>query len=199
MKYRNIAIEREYGSGGTQIGEAVAKELGIACCGREIYEKVASDLRITVSEAENMEENMTNSFLYSLAMLANAQRGNGTTLSMEQKIHLSMQKEMCEVAEQERCVFIGHCAIEALKNRNDVLRVFIRAGDSSKTNRIVNEYNVLPDMVERTKEKVNRRRRKTFQAYTSKQWENPDSYDLILDSGKLGIENCVSVLVGLLK
>ena len=120
MKYRNIAIEREYGSGGTQIGEAVAKELGISCCGREIYEKVAGDLRIAVSEAENMEENMTNSFLYSLAMLANAQRGNGTTLSMEQRIHLSMQKEMCEIAEHI-CAIQGNSNEKRSMVRNNLI------------------------------------------------------------------------------
>ena len=199
MKYRNIAIEREYGSGGTQIGEAVARELGIACCGREIYEKVAGDLRISIEEAENREENVTNSLLYSLAMLANAQSGIGTTLSLEQKIHLSMQEEMSRIAKNERCVFIGHCAMAALRDRNDVLKVFIRASDNVKTDRIINEYQVAPASVERTKEKINRRRKNTFQAYTSRKWENPDNYDLILDSGKLGIETCVSILVGLMR
>ena len=87
----------------------------------------------------------------------------------------------------------------ALRDRNDVLKVFIRASDNVKTDRIINEYQVAPASVERTKEKINRRRKNTFQAYTSRKWENPDNYDLILDSGKLGIETCVSILVGLMR
>ncbi len=199
MKYRNIAIEREYGCGGTQIGETVAKKLGIACCSREIYEKIAKNLGISISEVERREENMTNSFLYSIVMLASVQNGKESALSLEQKIHLSMQEEMSAMANREKCVFIGHCAMEALKDREDVLKVFIRADDKSKRDRIIKEYGISPELVDKTREKFDRRRKDTFQVYTSKKWDNPDNYDLILDSGKLGIENCVSILVGLLQ
>lgn len=199
MKYRYIAIEREYGCGGTQIGKEAAKELGIACCGSEIYEKIANELGISVEEVEKREENTVNSFLYAVSMLANAQNGNDSTLSVEQKIHLVMQQEIREIANKEKCVFIGHCAIAALKDRKDVLKVFIRADDAAKRERIINDYGISPDNVNQTKEKMDRRRRNTFYSYTARNWEEMDNYDLILDSGKLGIEKCVSILAGLLK
>ncbi len=199
MKYRNIAIEREYGCGGSEIGELAAKELGIMCCGRELYEKTAQDLNISVSEVESREEHLVNSFLYSVAMLGSIQNGKDGMLSVEQKVHLSMHEEMQKMARKGRCVFIGHCAIDALKDRDDVLKVFIRADGAVKRERIINEYGISPEEADRTREKTDKRRRNIFQEYTSKKWENPENYDLILDSGKLGIENCVSILVGLLK
>lgn len=199
MKYHYIAIEREYGCGGTQIGEAVAKELGIACCGREIYEKIADELGISAEEVESREENTVNSFLYAVSMLANAQNGNDSNLSLEQKIHLAMQKEMKEIAAKDKCVFIGHCAMEALKDRKNVLKVFIRADDASRNERIIQEYGISPDKVEQVKTRFDKRRKNTFYSYTAKKWDSPDNYDLILDSGKLGIERCVSILAGLLQ
>lgn len=198
MRYRNIAIEREYGSGGTQIGQEVSKRLGIACCSKEIYEKVADVLGIPVDEVETREESVTNSFLYSIAMLSNVQNGKDSTLSTEQKIHLVMQKQMQEIANRESCVFIGHCAMEALKDRNDVLRVFVRADDASKNQRIVEEYGIAKENAERRREKFDKRRRNAFRFYTTKKWEAADNYDLILDSGKLGVDNCVEILVKLL-
>ena len=197
MKYNYITIEREYGCGGTQIGREVAKRLGIACCDREIYEKIAGKLGMSVAEVEDKEEKTTNSLLYSLAMLVNVQNGKDT-LSAEQRIHLAMQDEMVRIADTGKSVFIGHCAMEALKDRRGVLKVFIRADDESKNQRIVNEYGIETGNVSRIREKVDKRRRNTFYANTMKKWEAPENYDLILDSGKLGVENCVSILAGLL-
>lgn len=198
MKYRNIAIEREYGSGGMEIGQETARRLGIACCSHEIYEKVAEELGIPVSEVESREENSTSSFLYSIAMLTNVQNGKDSTLTTEQKIHLIMQREMQEIANTGKCVYVGHCAIEALKDRTDVLKVFIRADDTSKNQRMIEEYGIAKENVERRREKADKRRRNTFRSYTTKKWDSPDNYDLILDSGKLGVENCISILVGIL-
>lgn len=198
MKYNYITIEREYGCGGTQIGREVAKRLGIACCDREIYEMIAGKLGMSVSQVEEKEEKTTNSLLYSLAMLVNVQNGSNNTLTDEQKIHLAMQDEMIKIADAGKSVFIGHCAMEALKDRKGVLKVFIRADDVSKNERIANEYGITANNIGRIREKTDKRRRNTFYANTMKKWESPDNYDLILDSGKLGIENCVSILVGLL-
>ena len=41
MRYKYITIEREYGSGGTEIARRVAEECGIPCYGKEILEFVA--------------------------------------------------------------------------------------------------------------------------------------------------------------
>ena len=70
MKGRFIAIEREYGSGGTAIARAFAERAGICCYGREILEEVSKEQNISVEQIERYEETVTNSFLYSVYMLA---------------------------------------------------------------------------------------------------------------------------------
>lgn len=75
MRYRLIAIEREYASGGREIGESLARTLGVPCHGRDIAERAAEELGITEAELAEMEDRVTGSILYSLAVFADATAG----------------------------------------------------------------------------------------------------------------------------
>ena len=63
-----ITIGREYGSGGRQIGQEVAKYFGIKCYDKELLEHAANESGICKELFENHDERPTNSFLYSLVM-----------------------------------------------------------------------------------------------------------------------------------
>ena len=63
-----ITIGREYGSGGRQIGQEVAKYFGIKCYDKELLEHAANDSGICKELFEHHDEKPTNSFLYSLVM-----------------------------------------------------------------------------------------------------------------------------------
>ena len=76
MKYNYIAIEREYASGGQEIGTLAAEKLGIPCYGREILEKTAQRENISVDYIEEMEENPQGSFLYSLYKISGMSNGS---------------------------------------------------------------------------------------------------------------------------
>ena len=76
MKYKNITIEREYGSGGTQIARKLAERFGVPCYGREIIEAVANDQNLSTSQIDAYEETVSNSFLYSVYLLSKAQTGD---------------------------------------------------------------------------------------------------------------------------
>ena len=83
MKYQYITIEREFGSGGTRIGELLAKECKMPCYGREILECVARKYDISVEQIEQYEEGVTNSFLYTVFVMSKAQSGDMNMLSDE--------------------------------------------------------------------------------------------------------------------
>ena len=68
--YKIIAIEREYASGGSEIGERLAAKLGIPCYGREILERAAQARGTTPEQIVHMEEATTGSFLYTIALAA---------------------------------------------------------------------------------------------------------------------------------
>ena len=132
MKYQYITIEREFGSGGTRIGELLAKECKMPCYGREILECVARKYDISVEQIEQYEEGVTNSFLYTVFVMSKAQSGDMNMLSDEGKVYLAEQAAIQSLAHNGSAVFMGHCASEALKDRKGVVKVFIRMMLSSR-------------------------------------------------------------------
>lgn len=198
MAYNYITIEREYGSGGTAIAEQISRDCGIPCYGKQIFEKVSKELGLPVEQIENREEKVTNSFLYSLYMLATMRSGSTDMLTLEKKIFISAQKTVQDYAAKGSCIFVGHCASEALKDRKDVLNVFIRSDYENKKQRAICEYGIVESDVDRTIRHFDKRRSSFYYENTSKRWDAMDSYDLILDSGSMGIDSCVNILKSLL-
>lgn len=199
MKCRYIAIEREYGSGGTKIAGAFAGQAGISCYGREILEEVSREQNISAEQIERYEETVTNSFLYSVYMLAQTAAGREDMLTADGHIYVKEQAVIRRLAANGSAVFLGHCAAEALKDQEGVVRVFIRCSDEqAKRRRIVEEYGILEAKADAVRRKFDKKRANYYYANTVKKWDDFRNYDLVLDSGKLGEEACVRVLCALM-
>ena len=199
MNIRYVAIEREYGSGGTEIAQRVAEECGISCYGKEIMERAAAKLHISVEEAQHYEENASNSFLYSMFVMSQAQLGSTDMLPVEGKLYVEEHNVIGALARQGKAVFIGHCAAEALKREDGVLRVFIRADEECKKKRAVEVYGIPQQDADKVCRRYNKKRANYYAFNTTKKWEDPDYYDMILDSSGIGIEGCVKAIAALLK
>ena len=141
MKYNVIAIEREYASGGQEIGRRTAEALGIPCYGREILEIAAQRGGRSPEYLEQLEETATNSLLYSFYRISQ-QSAQGNMLSNEDALYLAEWKIIQELADQGPAVFVGRCASYVLKRRKDLLSVFVRAGVDFRVERAVREYGV---------------------------------------------------------
>ena len=197
MSYRYITIEREYGSGGTKIARRLAEECGIHCYGEEILEAVSKRLDIPAEQIQKYEETVTGSFLYTVFMMSRAQEGNADMLTKDGHVFVAEQKEIKDLAALGPAVFIGHCASEALKDK-DVVKVFVRSSDrESKAKRIAEDYGISEKNIESTRSRFDNKRAKYYYANTAKKWNDLSNYDIVLDSAKLGIEGCVSVLKGI--
>ena len=199
MKYRYITIEREYGSGGTQIGRRLSEQTGIACYGQEILQEVSKEKDIPVESIERYEETVTNSFLYSIYMMSQTAAGNPDLLSREGHIYVAEQQVIRRLAANHPAIFLGHCASEALKEKDGVVNVFIHCSDEeAKRKRIMQEYHIPASEVDAVRRKFDRKRANYYHANTDRHWENLKEYDLVLDSGRFGIDGCVEVLSALL-
>jgi len=100
-----------------------------------------------------------------------------------------------EIADQGPCVIVGRCADYVLKQDYDLLRVYIYADMDYRADRIVRVYgesNVKPE--KRLKEK-DKRRAAYYEIYTDQKFGEPENYDLCLNSGKLGLEECADIIV----
>lgn len=114
MKYKYITIEREYGSGGTQIAHRLAEECKISCYVAEILEAVAKEKGISAEKIQRCEENVTNSFLYTVFAIGQMQSGNAEMLTEYAKLFVAEQEFIRKTAAHGPAVYLGHCASEAL-------------------------------------------------------------------------------------
>ena len=197
MKIRYIAIEREYGSGGTQIAQLTAQQCGIGCYGREIMEQVADQQEVSVKALEEYEERVTGSLFYSMFVLSQSQTGDPDLVSQEAKLYVAETRVIRQLAKAGPAVFVGHSAAQVLEKDGGVLRVFIHGSETDKHRRAVEEYGIAPDQAEATCRKFNRRRASYYNFCTHKKWSDRNNYDMVLDSSTLGIEGCVRAICAL--
>ena len=193
MKYDYVVIEREYGSGGTGIGKMLAEKTGIPCYGSEILEGVSERLQIPVSDIQKYEESTTNSFLYSIYAIGKMSEGAEHLLSKENEIFLEEQKLIKEYALNSPAIFVGRCAASALKSKN-VLKVYVHADAQIRRQRAVKEYGIPENMADSTMAKYDKKRKNYYNVNTGKKWNDWSNYDIILDSGELGIDACVHII-----
>lgn len=193
MKYRYVVIEREYGSGGTGIGQLLSERTKIPCYGSEILKGVSCKLQIPVSDIEKYEENTTNSFLYSLYAFSRMSAEPESLLSAENRIFMEEQALIREYAMQGAGIFIGRCAAGALEDKK-TLKVFIYADRESRKRRAIEEYKIPEKMADLIISKYDRKRRNFYSVNTGKKWNDWNNYDMVLDSGSLGSESCVNII-----
>ena len=197
MKYHIIAIEREYASAGQEIGQRTAKRLGIPCYGREILAMAAKELGQPEHYLEDLEEKSTGSFMYSMYAMANLGKGDsisqGRSLPWESRLFLTESKIIQKLT-QTPAVVVGRCAAHSLREREDVLRVFIHADDAFRKKRAVDTYGIPAQKASEALKRADRRRSGYYRANTGKDWKNSQNYHIVLDSGLLGIERCADIL-----
>lgn len=190
MNFHIIAIEREYASGGAEIGEKTAQRLGIPCYGKEILEMAAREMRTERSVLEDLEEKAVGSFMYSMYVMTSLTNGG---MSRESQLFLT-ESEIIRKLTQTPAIVVGRCAAHSLRDRQDVLRVFIHADSDYRKNRAVNTYGIPDEKAMEVLKKADRRRGSYYKANTGRDWKESGNYHLVLDSGQLGIGRCVDIL-----
>lgn len=199
-QYKIIAIERQYASGGRAIGKEVAKALGVPYYGREILEMAAERNGQTADYIEHLEETTSNSMFYALMSAYNrAAHGEVELLSPEDTLLLTETEIIRELASEGPCVFIGRSAGCILKDRKDVLRVFIYADDDTRVERAVKHYGHDEKEALGVLRKFDKRRANFYNVNYNLKWEDKAGYHICLDSGKLGIETCKNILLEMMK
>ena len=195
MDTKIITISREFGSGGRSIGREVANRLGIPFYDKELVEQIAleSGFAPTFIE-ENGEHAPTRS---RLAYIFSNQGVPGVMNGMSTADFLwSIQcSVILQLAEKGPCVIVGRNADYILKDHKNVLDVFIHADMDYRTDRIVRLYGESEKKPEVRLHEKDKRRMVNYEHYTGRTWGQAQNYDLCLNSGVLGIEKCVDLII----
>ena len=193
-----ITIGREYGSGGRQIGQEVANYFGIKCYDKELLEHAASDSGICKELFEHHDEKPTNSFLYSLVMDTYSfgySSAGFNEMPMNHKIFLAQFEAIKKLAGEGPCVMVGRCADYALADWKDCFSIFIHADLDARIRRIATKYKLSDKKAKDTIIKTDKSRSSYYNYYTNKKWGDAQSYNLCIDSSKLGIESTAQVII----
>lgn len=199
-KHVIVCIGRQFGSGGQEIGQGLADKLGIPLYDKEILKKAAEESGIVEELFERADEMPTNSFLYTLSVGAHGHAmgmpNYGDYLTND-KLFLFQSNTIREMAEKESCVIIGRCADYILRDRKDMLSVFIHAPLEMRIQYLRDRRNVPADEAKALIKKSDRQRANYYNFYADCDWGAVSTYDVAINSGKLGIEKSVDVLAGI--
>lgn len=193
MRYSVIAIEREYASGGREIGEKLAVMLGLPCYRQEILERASAKIGLPLDELSELEESMTGSLLFSLHVLTNITSGKGGDLTKAQKLALA-EADIVRDLSLNPCVIIGRSAAGLLKDNDNVLKVFVYSDLDARISRAVEVYGFVPEQAESALRRFDRRRSDYFKSTTGVGWHDANTYHMFLNSSKLGIDPLVDIL-----
>lgn len=188
MKQRIITISREFGSGGRTIGKTVAEELGIPCYDSELVQKIAAESGFDENYIKETGEYAPGGILVSTFSHHRFGPNNADYLW---KIQFGI---ISDLAQKGSYVIVGRCADYILRDKADLLRVFIHADLKFRAARIVKEYGEREESPEQRLRDKDRRRAAYHRFYTDMKWGHAQNYDITLNSGTLGIDRCAKII-----
>ena len=199
MANKIYTIGREFGSGGREVGEKLAAKLGIKLYDKELLQQAAKDSGFCEEIFENHDEKPTNSFLYSLVMDTYSVSGYSAApfldMPLNHKVFLAQFETIKKIAEKESCVIVGRCADYALSDNPNCINVFIHADLDVRIKNVSRNLNITENKARDIINKKDKQSSSYYNYYTSKKWGDSKSYNLSLDAGKLGTDNCVEMIL----
>ena len=187
-----IAIGRQFGSGGHDIGKVLAEKLGYDFYDAEIIQMTAGTTGYTPEFVKKKEEIMTNSLFYDLVnqMYLNTDRQDEAP---KDKIFEAECQVVRNLAKKGNCVIVGRCADYVLRNSGNCLKVFFSAPLMSRIRRVAQRQNISDGEAKATVQKNEKLRADNYRYYTRRMWGAAGNFDLSLntDLGEEYIENCI--------
>lgn len=199
MNKKIITISREFGSGGRSIGKAVADALEIPYYDKELIKKVAEETGMSPEYVKNAGEYAPSKSFFSYLPLLEGRSNPVGGMSASDFLWCMQSKVILELAEKGACVIVGRCADYILKDNPNAFHIFIHASAEFRAERIVSLYGEGEKKPEERLSDKDGRRKVHYKHFTGREWGRCQNYNLALDSGKIGIERCISVITDLVQ
>lgn len=195
---RLITIGRQFGSGGSEIGKALGEKLGIKCYDKEILYEAAKNSGLCEAVASKYDESGQQSFLYSLA--TTGYFGSHVDYQpINAKLYGAQFQLIRSIADKdESSIFIGRCADYVLEERKELVKIYISADIDYRVKRVAKEHNIGEAEALKMIQKRDKQRASYYNFYTSKKWSEANSYDLCINSGKVGTIGAVQLILNYL-
>lgn len=196
--HRVITIGRQYGSGGREIGRRVAAALGCAFYDSELLTLAAQRAGLHPDIAAKAEERPTNGLLYTAPLGIGAARGAAAVpvqQPLTERLFFAQSAVIRQLAETEDCVIIGRCADYVLRGHENLLSVFVYADPETRLDRCERYYGIDRATAHARIRQIDKRRAGYYTCFADQPWGSAESYDLLLDCGRFGVDGCADIIV----
>ncbi len=182
-----ISIGREYGSGGHEIAEKLAKHYGIQLLDHNLLDEIAAKKNVKMEHLRELDEKHKN------PLSSRTVRGYSSSPE-ENLLYLQFDYLRDKADSGESFVIVGRCSETILKQYDCMISIFILADRDKRTERIMRLYHLTESQaVKKIREKDTSRRR-YHNSFCVGKWGDCRNYDVSLNSSKLGIDGSVKLL-----
>ena len=187
-----ITIGRQFGSGGREIGEKLAERLGYAFYDKEILTMAAEDSGFSASAMQHYDEKPSGSLIYSLYMTGAA---TGDSLPLNQQLAFAQFNVIRKVAQADNCVIVGRCADYVLREKKNLLSVFLHAPMEFRAERVMRENGMdSRSLAEKTIKKQDKARADYYNFFTHKKWGDVGSSMLSIDTSTMDADAIAEII-----
>lgn len=187
-----ITIGRQYGSGGKEIGEKVAQRLGYTFYDKEILTMAAEESGFSAAAMQHYDEKPSGSLIYSLYMTGSA---TADTLPLNQQLAFAQFNVIRKVAQGDNCVIVGRCADYILREKKNLVTVFLHAPMEFRVERIMKEQGISnAALAEKTIKKADKSRAEYYNFFTHKKWGDAGSAMLSVDTSVLDTDGIAALI-----
>lgn len=185
-----ISVGREFGSGGHEIAERLAKHYNIPLYDKEIFDHIEEKGSISADVAKYFDEKPENPVFYPIAM-------DGSYLPLEQTVanHIFDFIRMKGEKEKESFVIVGRCAEYVLRDNPSMISIFILGDKETKMKRVMEKYSLDEKSALNRMKKEDKMRKTYHNFYADGKWGDSRSYDICVDSSTLGIDKTLETLI----
>ena len=193
--YPVITISRQYGSGGREIAQQLAKKLGVPYYDNKLITLAAQQSGFDPALFEHADKNASNSLLFSLSLYSGS---TGTyTMPLGDKVFLIQSDIIRKVAQEGPCVIVGRCANYVLRKYENCLNVFLHAPLERRVQRAREEYGLTGTKVRDEVQRIDKKRSVYYGNFTGERWGDAANYDLCINTDAVGIEGAAALMADL--
>ena len=192
-----ITIARGMGSGGRTIGKMLSEELGIKYYDKDLIRLASEDSGISEAFFGRVDEKIKTSFIkrggvYKGGVIDPSSK----EFTSDRNLFNFQAKIIKELADKEPAVIVGRCADYILKDRKDVIRLFIFCDEETAVKNVIEAYGISEKEACKLIEKTDKDRSSYYKYYTGRDWKNAMNYNICLDTSRLDFSTCIRIIKG---
>lgn len=193
-----ITISRQFGSGGHEVGEKLARQLDVPFYDKALIAMAAKQSGLSEEVFANADEKATSSLLYSMVMGSysfGARVPGINEMPINDKLFIIQSDIIKKAAADGPCVIIGRCADYILREHENCLNVFVHANKEDRIRRSVMKKDCEERKAADFVTKKDKQRANYYNFYSNKRWDDLQNYDITIDSSRFTLDEAVELLM----